>query len=102
MVRASHLRRPSAIRVSQFVFLSEKAVQNTRWASRRSSEPPEDPLQVLRRFPKGLVTQEVAAIMTQNNAEPDRAAAESALIELLGAGSVRRTPLGDDALWQTA
>jgi hypothetical protein len=65
-------------------------------------EPPEDPLQALRPFPGGLVTQEVAAIMTPNNAEPDRPAAESALVELLGDGSARRTPLGDDALWQMA
>jgi 2-hydroxychromene-2-carboxylate isomerase len=65
-------------------------------------QPPEGPLDALRRFPAGLVTQEVAAIMAHNNEEPDRAAAESALVELLGAGSARRTPLGDDALWQTA
>jgi protein-disulfide isomerase-like protein with CxxC motif len=65
-------------------------------------QPPEDPLDALRRFPAGLVTQEVAAIMAHNNEEADRAAAESALVELLGAGSARRTPLGDDALWQAA
>jgi 2-hydroxychromene-2-carboxylate isomerase len=65
-------------------------------------QPPADPLDALRRFPAGLVTQEVAAIMAHNNEEPDRAAAESALVALLGAGGVRRTPLGDDALWQTA
>ncbi len=64
--------------------------------------PAEDPLAVLRRFPDGLVSQEVAAIMAQNNQPPDRAAAEAALIELVGAGSARRTPLGDDALWQLA
>jgi protein-disulfide isomerase-like protein with CxxC motif len=65
-------------------------------------QPPEDPLEALRPFPGGLVTQEVAAIMTPNNAEPDRPVAESALVELLGDGSARRTPLGDDALWQIA
>lgn len=65
-------------------------------------QPPEDPLAALRRFPGGLVTQEVAAIMAHNNEEPDRAVAESALVELLGAGSVRRAALGDDALWQVA
>ena len=64
--------------------------------------PPEDPLEALRRFPTGLVTQEVAAIMAQNNMVPDRAAAERALIELAGAGAVRREPLADDALWQLA
>jgi 2-hydroxychromene-2-carboxylate isomerase len=64
--------------------------------------PPEEPLAALRSNPTGLVTQEVAAIMAQNNQRPDRAAAERALIELLGAGSVRREPLADDALWLAA
>jgi protein-disulfide isomerase-like protein with CxxC motif len=63
---------------------------------------PQEPLPALERFPGGLVTQEVAAIMTPNNGFPDRAAAESALVELVGAGTARRTQLGDDALWQIA
>jgi protein-disulfide isomerase-like protein with CxxC motif len=62
--------------------------------------PPEDPLEALRAFPGGLVTQEVAAIMALNNEEPDRLAAERALIELAGAQSVCRTALGSDALWR--
>jgi protein-disulfide isomerase-like protein with CxxC motif len=64
--------------------------------------PPPDPLAALQRFPEGLVTQEVAAIMAAGNEPPDRVAAEYALVELLGAGSARRTPLGDDALWRPA
>jgi predicted DsbA family dithiol-disulfide isomerase len=64
--------------------------------------PAEDALEVLERFPEGVVSQEVAAIMAQNNQSPDRVAAEGALIELAGAGEARRTPLGDDALWQLA
>jgi 2-hydroxychromene-2-carboxylate isomerase len=64
--------------------------------------PPQEPLQALARFPDGLVTQEVAAIMTDNNGFPDRPAAETALIELLGAGGVVRTALGGDALWRVA
>ena len=64
--------------------------------------PPDDPLPALRRFPDGLVTQEVAAIMAPRNEPPDRDAAESALIELAGEGAVRRIALGDDALWQAA
>ena len=32
---------------------------------------------------------------------PDRDAAERAMVELLAAGQVRRTPIGDDALWQS-
>lgn len=62
-------------------------------------EPPESPLPALQGFPDGLVTQEVAAIMAPNNTPPDKAAAEAALIELVGEGSVRRVPLGNDALW---
>ena len=64
--------------------------------------PAEDPVQALRAFPTGLVTQEVAAIMAHNNESPDREAAERALVELLGAGAVRREALGDDALWKIA
>jgi 2-hydroxychromene-2-carboxylate isomerase len=64
--------------------------------------PPEDAIDALRRFPDGLVTAEVAAILTQNNQLPDRDAAERALIELAGAGSVRREALADDALWRLA
>jgi protein-disulfide isomerase-like protein with CxxC motif len=61
--------------------------------------PPATPLEPLASFPGGLVTQEVAAIMTHNNESPDRPATQEALIELVGAGAARRTPLGDDALW---
>jgi hypothetical protein len=64
--------------------------------------PPEQAIDALRHFPDGLVTQEVAAIMTQNNQAPDHDAAERALIELLGAGEVQREALADDALWSLA
>jgi protein-disulfide isomerase-like protein with CxxC motif len=64
--------------------------------------PPESPLAALQRFPDGLVTQEVAAIMTHNNQMPDRDSSEAALIELVGSGQARRVPLGNDALWQLA
>ena len=65
-------------------------------------EPAEDPLAALRELPGGLCTQEVAAIMAQNNQRPDREAAERALIELSSEGRVRREGLGDDALWHLA
>jgi len=65
-------------------------------------DPPAEAIEALRLFPEGLVTQEVAAILTHNNQLPDRAAAERALIELLGEGAVRREALADDALWQLA
>ena len=64
--------------------------------------PAEDPLEALRAFPGGLVTAEVAAIMTHNNMPVDMQAAEQALIEQLGAGTVRRTAVGDGALWHAA
>ncbi len=64
--------------------------------------PPEDPLQALAPFSDGLVTGELAAIMTHNNELPDRLAAERALLELLGEGVLRRTSIAGDALWQLA
>jgi hypothetical protein len=54
---------------------------------------------VLQRFPAGVTTQEVAAVMARGNDAPDRAGVEATLIELVGAGHATRTPLGDDALW---
>jgi predicted DsbA family dithiol-disulfide isomerase len=64
--------------------------------------PPEDPRPLLERFPDGLSTQEVAALMASGNDAPDRAAAEAALLELVAAGGAVREPLGDDALWRAA
>ena len=64
--------------------------------------PPDNPLPLLERFPEGLVTQEVAALMAGNNEQPDRAAAEAALLELVAAGDAVRQSLGDDALWTAA
>ena len=64
--------------------------------------PPETPAPLLERFPQGLTTQEVAALLTHGNDPVDRVSAEVALLELVGAGSATRTPLGDDALWTPA
>jgi predicted DsbA family dithiol-disulfide isomerase len=64
--------------------------------------PPETPAPLLERFRDGLTTQEVAALLAGNNEAPDRAAAEAALLELLGEGAAVRDPLGDDALWRSA
>ena len=61
--------------------------------------PPETPAPLLERFPLGLTTQEVAACLAEGNEPPDRPAAESALLELVADGKVRRSPLGDDAIW---
>ncbi len=68
--------------------------------ARRDAAP--DPLTALEAFPTALATQEVAAVMAQNNQLPDREAAERALLELLGEGAVRRRAVGDGALWQPA
>jgi len=68
----------------------------------RRQGPPETPEPLLERFADGLTTQEVAALLAENNEAPDRAGAEAALIELLAAGRAAREPLGDDALWTAA
>jgi len=65
-------------------------------------QPPEDPRELLAYFPDGLTTQEVAALLTHGNDAPDRAAAEAALLALVGDGDAVREPLGDDALWLPA
>ena len=64
--------------------------------------PPGDPGVLLQYFAFGLTTQEVAALMTHGNDQPDRLAAETALLELVHAGRVERRALGDDALWMAA
>jgi predicted DsbA family dithiol-disulfide isomerase len=68
----------------------------------RREAPPETPEPLLARFPDGLTTQEVAAVMTHGNDRPDREAAERALLELAATGAAVRAPLGDDALWKPA
>jgi 2-hydroxychromene-2-carboxylate isomerase len=55
---------------------------------------------VLRRFPEGVTTQEVAAVLASGNDAPDRDGAEAALIELAATTEAERVPLGDDALWR--
>jgi 2-hydroxychromene-2-carboxylate isomerase len=70
---------------------------------RIAREPvPETPRPLLERFPEGLTTQEVAALMTEGNDAVDRAAAEQALLELVANRVASRRLLGDDALWQLA
>jgi predicted DsbA family dithiol-disulfide isomerase len=63
---------------------------------------PEDPLEAIEAFPDGLVTAEVAAIMTSGNDAPDPEAAEMALIDHVAEGRIRRTTVGSSALWQPA
>ncbi|HEV3228803.1 MAG TPA: DsbA family protein [Solirubrobacteraceae bacterium] len=54
---------------------------------------------VLDRFPDGLTTQEVAAIMTAGNDPVDRNRAEQSLVELATQTRARRISAGDDAIW---
>lgn len=61
--------------------------------------PATDVREVLAAFPGGLVTQEVAAVMTAGNDAPDRVRAEHDLLGLLAEGGAQRLDLGDDALW---
>jgi len=66
----------------------------------RRQAPPETPEPLLGRFPEGLTTQEVAALLAAGNDPPDRVRAEAALLELVAAERAVRQPLGDDALWR--
>ncbi|HEY5287387.1 MAG TPA: hypothetical protein VIJ50_09810, partial [Solirubrobacteraceae bacterium] len=91
-----------ALQFAQFTSTLVLDDSNDIVAALEREPPPESPLEALRRFPEGLVTQEVAAIMTSGNDAPDRQAAESTLVELAGEGNVRRVALGDDALWIAA
>ncbi|MDQ2701115.1 MAG: hypothetical protein M3Y23_07280, partial [Actinomycetota bacterium] len=68
----------------------------------KRSDPAETPLEALNLYPSGLSTQEIAAIMTEGNDEVDRTAAEHSLVELLGKNSVKRIPMGNDAIWLAA
>jgi predicted DsbA family dithiol-disulfide isomerase len=68
----------------------------------RREPPPDTPEPLLERFSDGLTTQEVAALLARGNEQPDRAAAETALLGLVSEGRALREPLGDDALWRHA
>ncbi len=69
----------------------------------RRTPPPETPEHLLRHFPDGLTTAEVAALLAEGPdywADPD--AAERALLWLVADGEAVRVPLGNDALWRIA
>ncbi len=61
--------------------------------------PAQDAVEVLRAFPDGLTTAEVAAVMAPHLQQPDREAAEDVLIAAVAAGAAGRRPFGNDALW---
>lgn len=60
---------------------------------------PDDPMEILEAFPEGVTTQEAAAVLAGSNEQPDAAAAEMALLELVADGRAERVPVGDDAVW---
>jgi 2-hydroxychromene-2-carboxylate isomerase len=60
---------------------------------------PHDPAELLAEYPDGLTTQEIAALLAEGNDAPDRAAAETAMLELVFDGRAERIALGDDAIW---
>ena len=66
----------------------------------RREAPPDGPEPLLRRFPDGLTTQEVAVLLARDNDDPDSEAAERALLELAADGRAARIPLASDALWR--
>jgi 2-hydroxychromene-2-carboxylate isomerase len=63
---------------------------------------PQEPEALLREFPYGLTTREVALAMAERNDEPDDATATEALVELVARGAAQREAIGDDALWRPA
>jgi hypothetical protein len=67
----------------------------------RREPPPEGPELLLERFPDGLTTAEVAALLAEG---PDYVAdhhhAEQLLVELVARGRAERVPMGQDALWR--
>lgn len=64
---------------------------------------PDSPEPLLERFPNGLTTAEVAALLAQGpDYVIDPLAAERLLVELVATGAAIRTPLGHDALWTSA
>jgi len=65
-------------------------------------DAPDGVAPLLERFPEGLTTQEVAALLVRGNDSLDRKAAERLLIRAVGDGIATRVPLGDDALWRLA
>ena len=62
---------------------------------------PEDALAVLGMFPHGLTTAEVASVLRPSDlVEPERTAAQRALVALAGEGRAVAEAVGGDALWR--
>jgi hypothetical protein len=75
-------------------------VANLDPSGSRRAVPDDRPEDVLREFPLGLSTQEVAEVMRTDIERPlNREAAAQSLIRAVGRGAVAVQPLGDDGLW---
>jgi hypothetical protein len=75
-------------------------VANLDPSGSRRAVPDDRPEEVLREFPLGLTTQEVAEVMRTDIERPlNREAAAQSLIRAVGRGAVAVQPLGDDGLW---
>jgi protein-disulfide isomerase-like protein with CxxC motif len=69
----------------------------------RRTPPPDTPLPLLERFPDGLTTAEVAALLARGpDPTPDLDGAERILLELVAEGEATRVLLGQDAIWARA
>ena len=65
-------------------------------------DAPDGVAPLLARFPEGLTTQEVTALLVRSNDAPDRLGAERMLIQAVADGVATRAALGGDALWRPA
>ncbi|HTI34123.1 MAG TPA: DsbA family protein [Miltoncostaea sp.] len=65
-------------------------------------DAPDGVAPLLARFPEGLTTQEVTALLVRSNDAPDRLGAERLLIQAVADGVATRAALGGDALWRPA
>jgi 2-hydroxychromene-2-carboxylate isomerase len=66
----------------------------------KRTPPPETPAPLLERFPDGLTTAEIAALLAQGpDPIPDLDAAEQAMVKLVADGVAVRGSLGSDPLW---
>ena len=66
----------------------------------KRTPPPETPAPLLERFPDGLTTAEIAALLAQPpDYIPDLDAAEQAMVKLVADGVAMRESLGGDPLW---
>jgi predicted DsbA family dithiol-disulfide isomerase len=64
--------------------------------------PPETAAPLLERFPDGLTTAEIAALLAPGpDYVPDHAAAEQQLLKLVAGRAATQRRLGTDSLWQT-